>query len=368
MEEEGGAAVLPAARRRLLVDKHGDYIKSLDKDRESYEYAATEHLRMSGVYWGLTAMAVLGRLDEMDADSLLPWLTRCQHPSGGFSASEGHDPHILYTLSAVQILALYDKLDTADAMKIAKYVASLQRPDGSFAGDEWGEIDTRQEGVCAQVCVIGVLFSYCAVLCLSILNKLDAIDMLAAMDYVVACMNFDGGFGCTPGNESHAGQSELVLMMFGALAAKLPLITPYCASVFCCVGALALGDALHRLDADLLGWWLCERQLPSGGLNGRPEKLADVCYSWWVLSSLAIIDRLHWIDHEMLSAFILNCQDEDNGGIADRPEDMADVFHTFFGIAGMQIDCRSWAIRAWKPSTQFTRCPVRLWSDLLPGL
>jgi prenyltransferase beta subunit len=30
------------------------------------------------------------------------------------------------------------------------------------------------------------------------------------------------------------------------------------------------------VDADLLGWWLCERQLKNGGLNGRPEKLEDV--------------------------------------------------------------------------------------------
>ena len=35
---------------------------------------------------------------------------------------------------------------------------------------------------------------------------------------------------------------------------------------------------LDVIDADLLGWWLAERQLKSGGLNGRPEKLPDVCY------------------------------------------------------------------------------------------
>lgn len=57
---------------------------------------------------------------------------------------------------------------------------------------------------------------------------------------------------------------------------------------------------LHLVDADRLGWWLCERQLPSGGLNGRPEKLPDLCYSWWVLSSLAILDRFHWIDKKKL--------------------------------------------------------------------
>lgn len=91
------------------------------------------------------------------------------------------------------------------------------------------------------------------------------------------------------------------------------------------------------MDRDLLGWWLCERQVKSGGLNGRPEKLADVCYSWWVLSSLTIIERAHWIDREKLKTFILDCQDKEHGGISDRPDDAVDVFHTFFGIAGLSL-------------------------------
>jgi geranylgeranyl transferase type-2 subunit beta len=53
---------------------------------------------------------------------------------------------------------------------------------------------------------------------------------------------------------------------------------------------------------------LCERQTRSGGLNGRPEKMQDVCYSWWCLSALSILGRLHWIDGAALSRFILHCQ------------------------------------------------------------
>lgn len=67
------------------------------------------------------------------------------------------------------------------------------------------------------------------------------------------------------------------------------------------------------IDADQLGWWLSERQLKSGGFNGRPEKLPDVCYSWWVLSSLKTLDRLHWIDADRLTKFILACQDDETG-------------------------------------------------------
>jgi geranylgeranyl transferase type-2 subunit beta len=61
-----------------------------------------------------------------------------------------------------------------------------------------------------------------------------------------------------------------------------------------------------------------------------------VCYSFWVLSALSILNRLHWIDEKKLEAFILSSQDPDGGGIADRPGDQVDVFHTLFGLAGMK--------------------------------
>ena len=79
-------------------------------------------------------------------------------------------------------------------------------------------------------------------------------------------------------------------------------------SVFPCIASLAILDRLDVVDQDMLGWWLAERQLPNGGLNGRPEKLEDVCYSFWVLSSLSILNRVSWIDAEKLTTFILSAQ------------------------------------------------------------
>lgn len=80
------------------------------------------------------------------------------------------------------------------------------------------------------------------------------------------------------------------------------------------------------------------RQTETGGFNGRPEKLPDVCYSWWALSTLVMIEREHWINFEALKMFIIRAQDIDGkGGIADRPGNESDVFHTFFGIAGLSL-------------------------------
>lgn len=158
-----------------------------------------------------------------------------------------------------------------------------------------------------------------------------------------------------------------------ASACKLAAL-PACSEPFVCLRARSPGR-------------LCERQTGSGGLNGRPQKLQDVCYSWWCLSALSILGRLHWIDQPALADFILECQasclwcpvpiglpagcrlaptstepaprppppardsrrrppprrpppraqDEEGGGISDRPEDQADVYHTFFGIAGLSL-------------------------------
>lgn len=284
---------------KLLLDKHCDYICSYGKKKDDYEYCITEYLRLGGMYWGLTALDLMGHIENLDKLEILDFVKSCQHTCGGFGASVGHDPHILYTLSAIQILTMYDEIDIIDVEKAVEFIRGLQQEDGSFVGDKWGEIDTR--------------FTFCSVASLALLKRLNEINLDKAVAFVRLCMNFDGGFGCRPGSETHSGQ------------------------IYCCLGVLAIAQQLHHVKSDLLGWWLCERQLPSGGLNGRPEKLPDVCYSWWVLASLKIIGRLHWIDKEKLVKFILASQDEESGGFSDRPGDMVDPFHTLFGIAGLSL-------------------------------
>lgn len=56
---------------------------------------------------------------------------------------------------------------------------------------------------------------------------MDLIDVEKAIEFVLKCRNFDGGFGGVPLMESHA------------------------AYVFCCVGALAVCGALDRFDQDV---------------------------------------------------------------------------------------------------------------------
>ena len=41
-----------------------------------------EHLRMSGAYWGLTALDIMGRLGDMNPDEIVPWVVKCQDECG----------------------------------------------------------------------------------------------------------------------------------------------------------------------------------------------------------------------------------------------------------------------------------------------
>ncbi|XP_034008870.1 geranylgeranyl transferase type-2 subunit beta-like [Trematomus bernacchii] len=118
--------IQPDAPSSLLLDKHADYIAAYGSKKDDYEYTLSEYLRMSGIYWGLTVMDLMAQLPRMNRPEIVDFIKSCQHECGGLSASIGHDPHLLYTLSAVQILCLYDSVDALDVDKVVEYIKGLQ--------------------------------------------------------------------------------------------------------------------------------------------------------------------------------------------------------------------------------------------------
>ncbi|MCL7029947.1 hypothetical protein MKW94_005467 [Papaver nudicaule] len=230
----------------LAAEKHVQYIISIEKEKDSFEAVAMEHLRTTGAYGGLTTLEFFwGSLElwikmrlshgscSANMNLIHNNITICQKVcfillfpcTGGFAGNIGHDPHMLYTLSAVQVLALLDTIWMSD-------IAVLQSEGGLDTGD---------------ICV------------------------------------------------------------------------------FCCVGALAITGFLNHIDKDL-GWWLCERQVKFGGLNTSYfsifhfpgfvsqelfSSITQVCYSWWVLSNLIMIDRVSTLKLNALVRFfhgIFHCQ------------------------------------------------------------
>eukprot|EP00768_Dysnectes_brevis_P004355 gnl/Dysnectes_brevis/3129_a3894_600.p1 GENE.gnl/Dysnectes_brevis/3129_a3894_600~~gnl/Dysnectes_brevis/3129_a3894_600.p1 ORF type:complete len:345 (-),score=87.02 gnl/Dysnectes_brevis/3129_a3894_600:114-1148(-) len=325
---------------QLLRDKHFSFLVRESENVGSFESVFSEYVKLSGIYWTISAADLLDRLDDFPSkpDELFSFVMECLQytspTSAGFGGSPKHDPHLLYTLSALQILAItrqMHRLTVEQRVAISNFISELQQPDGSFAGDKYGEIDSRF--TYTAVCALGLLGYSADPSPTSPSRPLELmIDVAGAIRWIQECANPDGGFGVCPGAESHGGQ------------------------MFCALGALSILHALsalpHRVST---GRWLALRQVPEvGGMNGRPEKLADVCYSWWVGAPLWILGAGHTIDHDRLTTFILRCQDQE-GGISDRPEHRADAYHTFFGLGALGLMGRegvtapdpAWALPAW---------------------
>ncbi|WWC88852.1 uncharacterized protein L201_003767 [Kwoniella dendrophila CBS 6074] len=286
----------------LDIPLHIKYIQNLDK-RQDLAYHLTSHLRLNGIYWGLTASHIMGQPSALDKEGVIEYVLSCwDGESGTFGPHPGHDGHILATLSGIQIMLMQDAIDRINVESITQFLLERINDDGSVSGDSWGEIDTR--------------FTYICLSSLNLLGKLNQIPLEKKekiIEHISKCRNLDGGFGRVPGAESHSGQ------------------------IWVCTAALSILDRQDLIEVPLLASWLSERQLPNGGLNGRPEKLEDVCYSWWCLASISILGKLNWINKDKLINFILGAQDLEDGGIADRPGDWVDVFHTIFGVAGLSL-------------------------------
>lgn len=59
-------------------------------------------------------MHILGAPDALPRDETIDFVLSCQHDNGGFGAAPQHDAHMLFTVNAVQILAMVDGLDELD--------------------------------------------------------------------------------------------------------------------------------------------------------------------------------------------------------------------------------------------------------------
>uniref|UniRef100_H3CLM1 Geranylgeranyl transferase type-2 subunit beta n=1 Tax=Tetraodon nigroviridis TaxID=99883 RepID=H3CLM1_TETNG len=268
----------PDCLKTLLLDKHADYIASYGSKNDDYEYTLSEYLRMSGIYWGLTAMDLMGQLPRMNRQEIIDFITACQHECGGISASIGHDPHLLYTLSAIQVTS-YSFFPLMYCMRNMARLSQLNLV-----------VTHSTCSVTVHHWIIKQAISHCE-------------DRTQRMHK---------GFNFELGN----------------------VLTPAYMIWACFYGFSFLPSPFHH---QLYLLWPQLKNLISHAKLTCGFQLPDLCYSWWVLASLKIIGKLHWIDKAKLRTFILACQDEETGGFADRPGDMVDPFHTLFGVAGLSL-------------------------------
>lgn len=74
-----------------------------------------------------------------------------------------------------------------------------------------------------------------------------------------------------------------------------------------------------------------------GGFNGRPNKLADTCYSFWIGASLALLNGFTYVDQISLMQFVLATQDPIIGGFGKHEGVDPDGLHSYLGISGLSL-------------------------------
>ena len=85
MEQPVASTADVVGHNEFFEQKHIKYIKQIAADTTSFGFVVSQHLRMSGIYWGLTSLSVLGIdiIEVMDTASIVDWVMSCQDDSGG---------------------------------------------------------------------------------------------------------------------------------------------------------------------------------------------------------------------------------------------------------------------------------------------
>lgn len=67
----------------LLVPLHVKHILRLSSNTTSLAYHLSTHLRLNGVYWGLMALELMGRGEELKEDELVEFVMSCWDQKSG---------------------------------------------------------------------------------------------------------------------------------------------------------------------------------------------------------------------------------------------------------------------------------------------
>ncbi|XP_057813740.2 geranylgeranyl transferase type-1 subunit beta [Cryptomeria japonica] len=176
-------------------------------------YQEQENHRLTLAYFAISGLDILNALDQVDAKKVTNWVYHLQilpsdkeDKNGFFYGFQGSSAHILKdmdgvnfnngghlasTYSALSILRIMgDDLAQLDKKILLKSMKNLQQFDGSFTPLHTGaETDLR--------------FVFCAAAICFMLNDWSGMDMHKALGYILSCQSYDGGFGLSPGLESH---------------------------------------------------------------------------------------------------------------------------------------------------------------------
>ncbi|KAK2788325.1 hypothetical protein FQN53_003859 [Emmonsiellopsis sp. PD_33] len=356
-------------------------------------YVSSDSNRMTLAFFTIAGLDLLdaldGNLTPAERQGYIDWVYHCQVPSGGFRGFTGTifdqskrtpenecwDPaNVPATFFALMtLIILGDNLHRVKRRECLLWLCRMQREDGSFGevlgpgGKIEGSNDLR---FCC--CASGARYvlrgrdeGY--------LQDIEDINVERLVSHILACQSYDGGLGEAPVTESHAGLTYCGIASLSFLG-HMPPPESFASST--------LAPATSRFE-DLVRWlvWhqttlikeksqdgpenedncsgaldqqsIDERisSLPDicpatqrpcedfhwAGFNGRTNKVADTCYSFWVTGTLGILDRLGTVNVDANRQFLLERTQHFIGGFGKCYGDPPDLLHSYLGLASLGL-------------------------------
>eukprot|EP00924_Labyrinthula_sp_SR-Ha-C_P014920 snap_masked-scaffold_9-processed-gene-2.35-mRNA-1 protein AED:0.85 eAED:0.85 QI:0/-1/0/1/-1/1/1/0/380 len=236
----------------------------------------------------------------------------------GFSGSSSYNfnpPHITITYTSILVLKTLDSdfsFSEEEKKNIINYMKYLQRPNGSFLA----VLPHGAQFNLNSVDDYDARFAFCACQISFLLQNFSGIDIPKVTQYFNLLLTYEGGYGMSVNEEAHSG-------------------TTYCA-----VAGLFLLDEMQstiKSNPKLERFLALKYSLD--GVNGRTNKPADSCYSFWVGSAIKIAfpELLDNINVEPAVEFVLQCENLLIGGFAKTPKNFPDLMHSHFSLFGLSL-------------------------------
>lgn len=293
-------------------DKHINYFMK-HIELMPTQYSGQDTNRLTILYFCVCGLDIMNSLDKVkNKNDIINWIYSLQIEDSddvgnsgfvggtflGSKVSKFHKSHITMTYTALATLKILgDDYSRVNRKLILAGMRVLQK-DGCFeATNGGGDTDMR--------------FTYCACSVAYLLNDWSGMDVDKTFNYIMGSIRYDSSFPHEIGLEGHGGYT------------------------YCALSSLRLMGRLDVKKFDSLREWLLFRQ-EVGGMNGRPHKDADTCYSFWCGASLVMLDAIDFLAKDKSIEFTLGCQFK-YGGVCKCKGVHADPLHSFLSISGLSL-------------------------------
>ncbi|RFU76537.1 farnesyltransferase geranylgeranyltransferase type-1 subunit alpha [Trichoderma arundinaceum] len=341
-------------------------------------YTSNDSTRLTFAFFIISALDLLSvPLTAQERAAVRTWVLSLQHPDGGFCGSPTHaiagedaskgSANIAATFFALILLGLAAESEEeqrsafaqVDRKALLLWLRKLQRSDGSFGqvlwdGEPTGGRDMRHSYLASSIrwMLRGSVQEGDA-------NWVEDIDTEGMLEYIRSVQTYDGGMAESSTEESHSGYAYCAI-------AALSLLDRHS-------DVAATGEAKRAIErgiADRQGLlrFLAHRQFtylskkeetdegaaenyleaklgdlnldggyPYTGFNGRWNKKADTCYTWWACGTLKLLDCDDFYDAVPSCNYLLDITQHRIGGFGKSVGDPPDIYHSYLGLTTVAL-------------------------------